>query len=190
MEIVTRFRRAIAEVESTQEEIEAVLPGDTLIQPSPFVLNRGMTLPVSPDELTDWLQQIGKRSEGRAGWYLPWSIERWLPQKNRALRCVDPRLALKQGQQIHDWMSFGRPHKLTAEIVNPEEHILVLIGQRLGGYSWTLAWREIAPGQTRLVMRMRAGKYGWLARLINRLEMLLICSTFHRGLTQRLIRDR
>lgn len=149
-----------------------------------------MTLPVSADELTGWVAQIGKRSEGRAGWYLPRGIECWLPPKYRALQWVDPALALRQGQEIGDWMSFGKPHMLTATIVDLEKRFLVLTGLRLGGYSWALAWDEIAPGQTRLVMRMRARKFGWVERPINKLEMLLVCGTFHAGLTQRLNRLR
>ncbi len=186
MKIVNRLRRAIEKVAPTDDEVQAQLPGDTLLQP--YVLNRGMTLPVSPDELSGWLVQIGKRSERRAGWYLPWGIERWLPRKNRALRCVDPYLALRKGEQILDWMSFGRPHKLTVETVDPEGRALVLTGQRLGGYTWALVWNEIAPGQTRLVMRMQTSKYGLLLQIVNKLEMLLVCYPFYAGLTQRLTR--
>lgn len=184
--ILQFLRKFIAGVKPTPDEVRTSLRGDELMQPSPFRLDRAMTFPVSPDELTGWIVQIGKRSEGRAGWYLPMGVEWWLPRKNRALWHVDPNLAMSEGQQIHDWMSFGRPHMITVHTVDTTEHVVILTGGRLAGWSWVLSWKEIAPGQTRLIMRMHARRSGWVVPWIDWLERLIVCAPFHRGLTQRL----
>lgn len=43
--------------------------------------DRAFALPGTPDVVWAWFVQLGKR---RAGWYLPWAIERLLPSRRSA----------------------------------------------------------------------------------------------------------
>ena len=78
---------------ATPEERAAHLPGDDLVA-ADVVMDRGFDLPAVPEVVWPWLVQLGKR---RAGWYLPASVERWMPRSRRALRHVDPALLRAPG---------------------------------------------------------------------------------------------
>ena len=104
-----------ARVTPTPEEVARPLPGDDLVPDATTVMDRAFTLPAPPEEVWPWLVQLGKR---RAGWYLPWSVERWLPPSRRALRHLDPRWqGLAVGDVIPDWG--GRDETFTVTLLRP-----------------------------------------------------------------------
>ncbi len=80
--------RLFEEVAATGEERNAPMAGDDLVARADAVLDRAFTLPAPPDVVWPWLVQLGKR---RAGWYLPCSVERFIPQARRARRSIDPQ---------------------------------------------------------------------------------------------------
>ncbi|GAA1929916.1 hypothetical protein [Nocardioides hwasunensis] len=55
------------------------LPGDDLVT-ADVVMDRGFDLAAPPHDVWPWLVQLGKR---RAGWYLPRSVERFVPPSRR-----------------------------------------------------------------------------------------------------------
>lgn len=77
------------------------LPGDHVLPDAEVVMDRHLALAGSPERVWPWLVQLGKE---RGGWYLPRSVERFVPRRRRALRYVDPRLQqLREGDRIPDW---------------------------------------------------------------------------------------
>ena len=80
-------------------EVAAALPGDDLVPDATDVIDRATTLAAAPEQVWPWLVQVGK---GRAGWYFPRRVERFLPTKG--LRHIDPRLQdVVVGDEIGDW---------------------------------------------------------------------------------------
>lgn len=77
------------------------LPGDELIPRPRAVMDRVVTLPAPPEAVWPWLVQLGK---GRAGWYLPRGLERFVPETRRPLREIDPAFQdLAVGDEVPDY---------------------------------------------------------------------------------------
>ena len=88
-------------VEASPEDVRRTLPGDDLIPQADVVMDRAFDLPAKPEDVWPWFVQLGNR---RGGWYLPRSVERFLPPGRRALRHLDPSLQqLRVGSVIPDW---------------------------------------------------------------------------------------
>jgi hypothetical protein len=95
------------------------LPGDDVLLHADPVIERHLHLPGAPEDVWPWLEQLGKH---RGGWYMPRAVERLVPPRRRALRCVDERfLGLQVGDLIDDWgpgdpsfelLRIERPHHL------------------------------------------------------------------------------
>src|SRR6476469_5142595 len=75
-------------VNATSSERSEVRAGDELVAPAHVVMDRAFTVPGPPEAVFPWFVQLGKQ---RAGWYLPRSVERFVPTGRRALRHLDPR---------------------------------------------------------------------------------------------------
>ena len=125
------------------------LAGDALIPGAPLSWDRHADLPRRPIEVWPWLEQLGK---GRAGWYLPRSVERFLPPRGRALHRVDPAYGgVRAGQRVPD---YGPDGWFEAWLVDPP-HTLVWWSERGDlRYSWALV---LSPrdGGSHLQMRLR-----------------------------------
>jgi hypothetical protein len=172
-------------VSPTPEEVARPLPGDDLVPDATTVMDRAFTVAAPPHEVWPWLVQLGKR---RAGWYLPRSVERWLPPSRRALRHLEPRWqGLAVGDVIPDWG--GRDATFTVTLLDPP-HALVHTSRRgRTDVSWALCLREEA-GATRLQLRLRLGPVrhprlvGTLGGAFDRLTILGLAA----GLAERLDR--
>ena len=101
------------------------LPGDDVLPRADPVMDRHLALDAPPADVWPWLEQLGK---GRAGWYLPRSVERLVPPARRAARGVDEKwLGLRVGDRIDDW----GPGDPTFELLEVEPpHHLVWRSQR------------------------------------------------------------
>jgi len=75
-------------IAATAAEKREICAGDKLVTPADVVMDRGFSVPGSPESVWPWLVQLGKQ---RAGWYLPRSVERLLPPGRRAARTIDHR---------------------------------------------------------------------------------------------------
>ena len=159
MRVSARF----AVVAPTARERARPLPGDDLL-PDAVQMDRAFTLPAPPDQVWPWLVQLGK---DRGGWYLPRSVERYLPPARRAVRRVVPELQhLAVGDTIPDWG--GREATLT--LVAQDRHRYLLHASRRGSvsFTWTLVLAREGRADTRVQSRVRLGpvKYEWLAERV------------------------
>ena len=128
MRVSARF----AVVAPTARERARPLPGDDLV-PDAVQMDRSFSLPAPPDQLWPWLVQLGK---DRGGWYLPRSIERYLPPARRAVRRVVPELQqLAVGDTVPDWGG----HKATLTLVAQDHNRYLLHASRRGSVSFTWA---------------------------------------------------
>lgn len=136
---------------ATPRERAASLPGDELVS-ADVVMDRGFSLAAAPEDVWPWLVQLGK---GRAGWYLPAVLERWVPRSRRALRHLDPALLEHRvGDVIPDWG--GADATFTVAAI--EEPRLLLYTSRRGrtDLTWCLSVSPESPG-TRVHLRLRLG---------------------------------
>jgi hypothetical protein len=142
----------MSRVSPTRQEVATPLPGDDLVPHATAVMDRAFTLPAPPEAVWPWLVQLGKR---RAGWYLPRSVERWLPPSRRALRHLDPRWqGLAVGDVIPDWG--GRDETFEVALLDPP-HALVHTSRRgRTDVSWALCLAA-QDGGSRLRLRLRLG---------------------------------
>lgn len=139
-------------VAPTSGEVARPLPGDDLVPDATTVMDRAFTLPAPPREVWPWLVQLGKR---RAGWYLPASVERWLPPRRRALRHLDPRWqGLAVGDVIPDWG--GRDETFRVALLDPPRTLVHTSRRGRTDVSWALCLEEVG-GATRLQLRLRLG---------------------------------
>jgi len=142
-------------VRATNEEIARELPGDDLVPEAEVAIDRAFTLFSDPAHVWPWFLQLGK---SRAGWYLPASIERFIPRSRRGRRAIDERLlGLRLGDVIPDWG--GRRATFTVARLEPP-HVLVHRSQRgATSMSWAIVLRDTgsdAPA-TRVQLRVRLG---------------------------------
>lgn len=138
-------------VAPTPAEVATALPGDDVVPNPDAVMDRGFVVPGAPEQVWPWIVQLGR---GRAGWYLPRSVERVLPRGNRAIRRLDPRWQqLAPGDVVPD---YGRNE--TLEVVTIEApHTLVYRSQRKRmTLTWVIVLAPVANG-TRLHLRLRMG---------------------------------
>ena len=137
---------------ATDVERHALLPGDDLVV-ADVVMDRGFDLPAPPDVVWPWLVQLGKR---RAGWYLPASVERFVPPSRRALRRIEPRwLDHHVGDVIPDWGGADATFTLAAI----EEARTLLYTSRRGrtDLTWCLHVTPTGTAGTRVHLRLRLG---------------------------------
>ncbi|MBO1755117.1 hypothetical protein [Allobranchiibius sp. CTAmp26] len=90
-----------ASTTATDAERAVPRPGDDLVAPADVTMDRAFTLDAPPQIVWPWLVQLGK---ARAGWYLPRSVERFVPPGRRAARRILPQWqALAVGEVIPDY---------------------------------------------------------------------------------------
>ena len=137
-------------VAPTALERARALPGDAVLPDASVVMDRAFTLSAPPTVVWPWLVQLGK---DRAGWYLPRSVERLVPESRRAIRHVDPRWQeLAVGDVVPDWGGKGA----TFEVLAMEPPNTLLYGSTRGHVrlTWALALTPVEAG-TRLQLRLR-----------------------------------
>lgn len=138
-------------IKPTAPEIQSSLPGDNLVPDAIVVLDRAFTLRAKPELVWPWFMQLGKR---RAGWYLPRSMERYLPARRRALRHIDQSLqALQIGTTIPDWG--GKNATLTVALLEPNQTIVYTSRRGHTTMSWAIICRPGGDDTTRVLVRLR-----------------------------------
>ncbi len=137
------------------------LPGDDLLPGADPVMDRHLTFEAPAEVVWPWVEQLGK---GRAGWYLPRSVERLVPPRRRAARRVETRwLGLQVGDVVPDWGP-GDPTFEVLEIEPP--HHLVYGSERPRRsrrgvprppvrMTWALALSPDGPHRSHLHLRLR-----------------------------------
>ena len=156
-------------------------------------MDRGFTVPGTPEQVWPWLAQLGKQ---RAGWYFPRSVERFIPPHRRGLRHIDRRWQdLDVGQNIPDYG--GKDESFTVDEIDPPNVLVYRSQRRAMTVSWSIILRPAHPDvgadgesrpQTRVLMRLRMGpiKRVWLARSGGELIDVLTIAGAAAGLRERL----
>lgn len=169
-------------VAATPAEIAAPLPGDDLLPSVDVVMDRGFTVGAPPAEVWPWLVQLGK---WRAGWYLPRSVERVLPRRNRATRAVESRWqGLAVGDVIPDYG--GRDETFTVAAIEAP-HALVYRSRRgRTDVTWAIVLTPVTGG-TRIVLRLRLHpvRRVWLATTAGEFFDALTIAGMAAGLRER-----
>ncbi|HEY2298346.1 MAG TPA: hypothetical protein VGH43_11500 [Jatrophihabitans sp.] len=181
---------------ATDAEVRMMLPGDELVPDAITQMDRATTFPVPVDALWPWIVQLGK---DRAGWYLPRSIERFVPPLRRAVRHIDPKWQdLKVGDDEPDWGPGSpvlRAHAIDApntlswhSLRDRRDRHRWPAGDPAGpdvlAISWTLALRTVDDG-TRLHHRLRIrAKHASLVKVGDMFDNLTIIGMFA-GLRER-----
>ncbi len=128
----------------------------TSVVDADVVMDRGFDLPAPPDRVWPWIVQLGKR---RAGWYLPASVERFVPPRRRALRRIEPRwLDHQVGDVIPDWG--GADATFTLAAIEPPRTLLYTSRRGHTDLTWCLHLTPTATGGTRVHLRLRMGPAG------------------------------
>lgn len=175
-----------ANVEASQAEKGTARPGDALVEPADVVMDRAFTVDAPPEAVWPWLVQLGK---GRAGWYLPRAVERFLPRSRRAARSLNPAwLRLDTGDVIPDYG--GRDATFQVAQVTAPGALVYWSRRGRTSLTWSLVLEPAAlePGRTRVFLRLRMApvRRQWLARSVGGLFDLLTVAGMAAGLAERL----
>jgi hypothetical protein len=183
----------------TEAEFAARLPGDALIGEPAVVLDRAATFDCSPAELWPWIVQLGK---GRAGWYMPASIERFVPAKRRgAQQPLAQFQGLEEGDFVADW---GPGFPLMQAVTVDREQAIVYLSLRdrarghrwpvdeaergagVLAFSWALVIGDLGDGRSRLHIRLRVQSAGRLMSALGGPFDYITIQLLFAGLTERL----
>ncbi|HET9259176.1 MAG TPA: hypothetical protein VFP42_03495 [Acidimicrobiia bacterium] len=141
-----------------------MFPGDEILPDVSMVYDRKAVIDSQVDHVWPWLVQLGKN---RAGWYLPWKVERWLPQRMRAVRTILPEYqGLTEGARVPDYG--GRDDYLEVASLLPMRHI-VYVTERFGTrFTWAIIVKPSGSQSTEVHLRFRGAirSRGWRRRLI------------------------
>lgn len=171
-------------IKPTPKEIASAMPGDDIVPNADVIMDRAFTVPGTTAEVWPWFNQLGKN---RSGWYLPKSIEKFIPQKKRAVRYVEPKLQdLSVGNVIDDWG--GKNETFEVAILDPPYTLVHKSKRGNTNVSWAITLRDIGDNQTRVQLRLRLFpvKYKWLAKTIGEAIDILTIAGLATGLRERL----
>jgi hypothetical protein len=116
--------------------------GDELVPDATVVMDRYLEFNATREEVWPWLVQLGK---GRGGWYLPRSIELFIPRPKRATRVLLPEFQnLLPGMDTPDWGP-GDPVFRVAEIEPDRALIYLSLRDKSVGHRWPPSDRR-GPG--------------------------------------------
>jgi hypothetical protein len=172
-------------VAPTRAERAETVAGDDIVRNPDVVMDRGFDLPVPPHEVWPWIVQLGK---ARSGWYLPRTVERWLPRRRRALRHSDPALqTLAVGDVIPDWG--GRDETFEVAILRAPNTLVHRSVRGRMNVSWAITLTEQGESGTRMRLRLRLGpvRRRWLVTTGGELVDLVTIAGLAAGLRERLI---
>lgn len=180
--------RVFASLTATAEEVAAPRAGDDLVSTPDVVMDRTCTFDAPPGQVWPWVVQLGKQ---RAGWYLPGSVERFLPAGRRAVRSVDPRWQhLAVGDVIPDYG--GRDASFEVAAMDPPHALVYRSTRGRVHLSWSLTLTAVPPTSTRLHLRLRLGpvRHTWLATTAGGLLDAVTVAGMTAGLRERLAATR
>jgi hypothetical protein len=141
---------------ATDQEADARLPGDELLEEADGVATRAVDIDAPPADVWPWIAQMGPAPRGGAYTY-DW-IENLL---GLGMHSVDRVLPEFQAPQVGDTIGYGS-NRMRVERVEPE-HVLAWRSED-GNWVWTFVLEE-RNGSTRLVSRNRFRLPSLAARL-------------------------
>ena len=174
-------------VTPTGAEHDEPRAGDDLVPHAAVIMDRAFTVPADPATVWPWIAQLGKQ---RAGWYLPHTVERFLPRSRRALRRIDPRWqSLAVGTVIPDYG--GRHETFTVAVLEPPSALVYTSRRGSSDVSWSIVLRaapDSSGATTRVLLRLRVGpvRHRRLVETAGGLVDLLTIAGLAAGLRERL----
>jgi hypothetical protein len=174
-------------VAASPAEKAAARPGDAIVARADVVMDRAFTVDRPAEAVWPWLVQLGK---GRAGWYLPGRVERFLPRSRRALRSVEEAwLGLRLGDVIPDYG--GRDATFEVAEIRPPACLVYRSRRGKTNVSWSISLDAVPgnpAGRTRVCLRLRLGpvRHTFLARTAGELLDVVTISAMAAGLRERL----
>jgi hypothetical protein len=174
-----------ASVAPSADDAARALPGDDLVQDADVVMDRAFDLPAPPEAVWPWFLQLGKK---RAGWYLPRSVERFVPPSRRGLRHLDAALVdeVHVGHVIPDWG--GRHASFEVAILEPSRALVHTTRRGHTRGSWAIVLTPIDRSQrTHVQLRLRLSpvRRRWLARSVGELFDAATVAGLAAGLRER-----
>jgi hypothetical protein len=151
-------------VAASLDDVRRALPGDDLVPDADVVMDRAFDLSAPPEAVWPWFVQLGKR---RAGWYLPWAVERFLPVSRRALRHLDPALLAEArvGHVIPDWG--GRDATFEIAVLEPPRALVHTTRRGRTDGSWAIVLTPVPDGtHVQLRLRLSPVQRLWLAHTV------------------------
>ncbi len=146
-------RRLWGSVRASQEERARALPGDERISQAIETLTHGVTIRRAPRDVWPWLVQMG--AGNRAGWYsYDWLDNGRQPSATR----IVPELQHPTNGTIFPALP-GRTDGFIVLSIEPERVLTLgwLAPNGTPDVTWTFLLEEVAPGVTRLLVRVRGG---------------------------------
>ncbi len=147
------------------DEVDAVLPGDEIIEPGALRTTRGVTIDAPRQEVWAWLVQLG---EGRGGFYSYSLLERAAGADIHNADAIHPQWQqLEVGDTIWLARRYGAKARQIVAAVEPKSHLVLVSpadferlqrGQKATG-AWAFVLRREA-GWTRLLVRGSGGAVG------------------------------
>lgn len=142
-----RYRRWHLRWGATDEEVDAVLPGDDLLEAPPFRATRAITIDAAPRDVWQWLTQIGF---GRAGFYAYDLLDNLGRPSARTVLPQFQRVAV--GDVAAPMTDPARPGTSFTVFEVDEPHLL---GWRKPDSTWVWRLTALPGGRTRLVTRLQ-----------------------------------
>jgi hypothetical protein len=181
-----RYRLMFSSVGASEAERNTGRAGDALVEPADVVMDRAFTLEAPREAVWPWLVQLGK---GRAGWYLPRAIERFLPGSRRAARSLNLAwLRLEAGDVVPDYG--GRNETFQVALITPPAALVYRSQRGRTSLTWSLVLEPAGsePGRTRVFLRLRMApvRHKLLARTAGELIDVLTVAGMAAGLAERL----
>lgn len=160
------FVRWVRSWGATAAEVAGALPGDELVPQAQMNATQAITIDAPRGAVWPWLVQIG---QGRGGFYSYAWLENLFGMDIHNVDHIIPEL---QQLALGDVVPFWRGVGVSVMAIEPPR--LLLLGGSMRpsavetGGTWLFLLEEPAPGQTRLVVRMRAMlmPQAWLAALM------------------------
>ena len=155
---------------STPAERAARLSGDELVQHPQMVMNHGITIQASRQEVWPWLSQMGWHL---GGYYTPGWVDKLLfPENWESLHRLDPWLVrdLEVGDVIPDgkpgtaYFRVARVEPPTLLVLRSQTHLPPGWADKYGAritWTWSIHLTELPDASTRLHLRVRGRMSPW-----------------------------
>jgi hypothetical protein len=151
---------------ATDEELDALLPGDDLMSQANVTATRAVTVRAAVADVWPWIVQLG---QGRAGFYSYDFLENLVGcDIHSADRIVPEWQSIDEGAVLKLHPEVG----LVVAVVEPGRALVLRGGVPIGkmpapyDFTWAFVVHEQSDGATRLVVRERYGYSRWWAGLI------------------------
>lgn len=158
---------------ATEDEIAASYAGDELVPSPRITYTRVVSINASPEQVYPWIAQLGADKGGMYSytWFESYILQ--CPQTN-ADRIHEEWQGLKVGDKV---MMCPNDIPPGFEVAQIEPNQVIVLGHQENGI-WSDVWQFIllpqGDGTTRLILRSRDAKEGWLWDVIRPGEFIMV----------------